>query len=88
LTAGIDRTFSVLSQVDDSDNENLRVLPPVPQDRVVKLAADARVLLSWSDREVKVYQIDNINESEVQDVEIGKRFLLQMDFNVRPYSLT
>jgi hypothetical protein len=73
--------------VDHSDTENLRVLPPVPQDRVVKLAPDARVLLSWSDREVKVYQINNINETEVLDVEIRKRFLLQMDFNVHPYSL-
>jgi hypothetical protein len=80
---GVDRTFSVLSFVDGK--ENLRVLPPVPQERIVKLASKARILLNWSDNKIKLWKIEEINEAEMDDEEkIEKRYLLEMDFNVRP----
>ena len=67
----------------ESKAENLRVLPPVPQDPVVSLAANSRLLLSWSDNVVKIWQVDNINESNAEkEPRIEKRYLLQMAFNV------
>jgi hypothetical protein len=81
LMLGVDRTFSVLSFVDSQ--ENLRVLPPVPQERVVSLANKARMLLNWSDNKVKIWRIEEINESEFEDEDkIEKRYLLEMDLNV------
>jgi U3 small nucleolar RNA-associated protein 4 len=79
VSGGVDRTFSVISLV-DSKTDNLRVLPPVPQDRVVSLAATSRLLLSWSDNEVKVWQIDDVNGTDLEG--IAKRYLIQMIFNV------
>lgn len=79
VSGGVDRTFSVISLV-DSKTENLRVLPPVPQDRVVSLAATSRLLLSWSDNEVKIWQIDDIKGADLEG--IAKRYLIQMIFNV------
>ena len=81
LIIGVDRTFSVLSFV--NGKENLRVLPPVPQEQIVKLAGKARILLTWSDNKVKLWKIEEINESETEGEEkIEKRYLLEMDFNV------
>lgn len=78
---GVDRTFSVLSFVDSK--ENLRVLPPVPQERIVSLAGKARILMNWSDNKVKFWKIEEINEAAMEDEEpIEKRYLLEMDFNV------
>jgi hypothetical protein len=65
--------------------ENLRVLPPVPQERIVKVAGKARILFNWSDNKVKLWKIAQINEAEMEDEEkIEKRYLLEMDFNVLP----
>ena len=81
LIIGVDRTFSVLSFV--NGKENLRILPPVPQEQIVKLAGKARILLTWSDNKVKLWKIEEINESETEAEEkIEKRYLLEMDFNV------
>jgi len=81
LIIGVDRTFSVLSFVDSE--ENLRVLPPVPQERVVSLAGKARILLNWSDNKVKLWKIEEINQTAMEDEDrIEKRYLLEMDFNV------
>lgn len=81
LTLGVDRSFSVLSFTDSTDN--LRVVPPVPQEQVVELATDARLLLSWSDNRVKMWRIEQINEAEHdEEDQISKRYLLDMTLNV------
>jgi hypothetical protein len=80
LTVGVDRTFSVLSFVDTE--ENLRVVPPVPQEQVVKLAKNARYLLSWTDNQVKVWQVEEIDDTLYDEDRISKRYLLEMSLNV------
>lgn len=81
LTSGVDGSFSVLSFL--NSKENLRVVPPIPQQQVVKLATAARVLLSWSDNQVKLWRIEEIHESEFDsDDRISKRYLLEMELNV------
>jgi hypothetical protein len=80
LTVGVDRTFSVLSFVDTE--ENLRVVPPVPQEHVVKLAKNARFLLSWTDNQVKIWQVEEIDDTLYDEDRISKRYLLEMNLNV------
>jgi len=81
LILGVDGSFSVLSFIDSTDN--LRVVPPIPQQQVVRLAATARVILSWSDSTVKVWRIEEIDEFEFDgDDCISKRYLLEMELNV------
>ena len=47
------------------------------------LAAKARLLLCWSDNKVKIWRIDEIDESLLtEEAQIGKRYLLEMEFNV------
>ena len=80
MTVGIDRTFSVLSFVDTE--ENLRVVPPVPQEQVVKLAKNSRYLLSWGDNQVKIWQVEEIDDTLHDEDRISKRYLLEMSLNV------
>lgn len=81
LILGVDGSFSVLSFMDSTDN--LRVVPPIPQQQLVRLAATARVILSWSDSTVKIWRIEEIDESEFDgDDRISKRYLLEMELNV------
>jgi hypothetical protein len=70
----------VLSFVDTE--ENLRVVPPVPQEQVVKLARNARYLLSWTDNQVKVWQVEEIDDTLYDEDRISKRYLLEMTLNV------
>ena len=66
--------------------ENLRVIPPVPQQQIVSLATTARLLLHWSDRQVKIWRVEEIGEAEFDGEErIEKRYLLEMDLNVNPF---
>ena len=63
---------------------NLRVVPPIPQQQVVRLAPTARVLLAWSDDRIKIWRIEEINKPEFYgDDRIEKRYLLEMELNVR-----
>ena len=81
MTLGLDRTFSVLSFKDSG--ENLRVVPPIPQEQIVKLAKNSRLLLTWSDNHVKVWRIEEITQAEYDgDEQIETRFLLDMKCNV------
>jgi hypothetical protein len=70
----------VLSFVDTE--ENLRVVPPVPQEHVVKLAKNARFLLSWTDNQVKIWQVKEIDDTLYDEDRISKRYLLEMNLNV------
>ena len=80
VNAGVDRTFSVLSFVDS--NDNLRVLPPIPQERVVSLANQSRMLLNWTDNRVKIWKLEEITKSDLEEDKIEKRYLLDMTLNV------
>ena len=81
LKIGLDRSFSVLWYVDSK--EHLRVLPPVPQNRVMRFARNARSIFSWSDNEVKGWEIEVPTELWSEgDLEIKKRYLLKMTYNV------
>ena len=81
LIVGVDRTLSVLSFVEG--NENLRVLPPVPQEQVVCLAPEARMLLSWSDNSVRIWKIEEVEEAVLDGEDyIEKRYLLEMNLSV------
>ena len=63
--------------------EYLWIMPPSPQQPVVKLAAAARLLFSWTDSHVKIWRVEEINEAEFEgDDRIEKRYLLEMEFNV------
>src|SRR5271170_730400 len=77
LTIGVDGSLSVLSFVDGEDN--LRVAPPVPQEQIVRLAKEARLLLNWSENQVKLWEFE-----EIVDERIQKRYLLNMELNVSP----
>lgn len=83
LTSGVDRSFSVLSFKDSG--ENLRVVPPIPQEQIVILAKNDRLLLSWSDSHVKLWKLEEVRtlESDGED-QIGIRFLLEMQLSVFP----
>ena len=70
----------MLSFVDTE--ENLRVVPPVPQEHVVKLARKARYLLSWTDNQVKVWQVEQIDGTVCDEDRISKRYLLEMSLTV------
>jgi hypothetical protein len=61
-----------------NSEENLRVIAPVPQ--VVRLAKNARLLLSWSDNQVKIWKVEPVLGDDL----ISKRFLLEMTINVPP----
>ena len=76
----MDRSFSVLSFVDAEDN--LRVMPPVPQEQIVRLARNARHLLSWTESQVKIWQIEEIDDTLYDEDRISKRYLLEMNLNV------
>ena len=76
----MDRSFSVLSFADGDDN--LRVMPPVPQEQVVKLARNARYLLSWAESQVKIWQIEEIDVTMFDEDRISKRYLLEMNLDV------
>jgi hypothetical protein len=63
--------------------ENLRVLPPVPQDPVMRFASNARTIISWSENQVKGWKIEAPTQLEVEgEEEINKRYLLQMTCSV------
>ena len=58
-------------------------MAPTPQQSVVKLAAAARLLLSWTDNQVKIWRVEEIGEAEFEGEDrIEKRYLLEMEFNV------
>jgi WD40 repeat protein len=76
-SGGVDRSLSVLSYT--PEEENLRVLPPVPQERVVKLAPEARILLNWSDNHIRLWRIEGINNDEFAGEQIENRYLLEME---------
>lgn len=60
-------------------------MSPSPQQPVVKLAAAARLLLSWTDTQVKIWRVEEIGGAEFEGVDhIEKRYLLEMEFNVMP----
>jgi hypothetical protein len=60
-------------------------MSPSPQQAVVKLAAAARLLLSWTDSQVKIWRVEEIGEAELDGEDrIEKRYLLEMEFNVMP----
>lgn len=80
VSGGVDRSFSVLFFTDNV--ENLRVLPPVPQERVVKLATGARILLNWSDNHVRLWRVEEISDHEFAGEQIENRYLLEMEFKV------
>jgi U3 small nucleolar RNA-associated protein 4 len=77
-SGGVDRSLSVLFF--NNGIENLRVLPPVPQARVVKLAREARILLSWQDNHVRLWRVEEIANHEFAGDQIENRYLLEMEF--------
>ena len=80
--SGVDGSFSVLSFI--GSEQKLRVVPPIPQQQVVRLAPTARILLTWSDDRIKIWRIEEINQPEFYaDDRIEKRYLLEMELNVR-----
>ena len=85
VSGGVDRTFSVLSFTETG--EQLRVLPPVPQERTVTLAKDARFLLSWLDNKIKIWKVDDVEPAKADgEDQISKRYLVEMELNVRTQS--
>jgi len=85
VSGGVDRTFSVLSFTETG--EQLRVLPPVPQEHTVTLAQDARFLLSWLDNKIKIWQVDDVEPAKAdEEDQIRKRYLVEMELNVRMLS--
>jgi len=60
-------------------------MSPSPQQPVVKLAAAARLLLSWTDSQIKIWKVEEIDAAEFDGEDrIEKRYLLEMEFNVIP----
>jgi len=84
VSGGVDRTFSVLSFTETG--EQLRILPPVPQERTVTMAQDARFLLSWLDNKIKIWQVDDVEPAKADEDQIRKRYLVEMELNVRTLS--
>jgi len=78
-SGGVDRSLSVLTFTDRG--ENLRVLPPVPQERVVKLASESRILLNWSDNHIRLWRVEQITNHEFAGEQIENRYLLEMELN-------
>jgi len=79
---GVDGSLSVLSFGDSWDN--LRVIPPIPQEQIVSLAPKARLLVHWLESQVKIWQIEMPCEAYGDDYTISKRYVLEMQLNVRP----
>jgi hypothetical protein len=78
----VDGGLSVLSFGDSWDN--LRVIPPIPQEQIVSLAPEARLILHWFGNEVKIWCIEELGEAYGDDYTITKRYLLEMRLTVPP----
>jgi hypothetical protein len=82
---GVDGSLSVLSFGDSWDN--LRVIPPTPQEPIVALAPEARLLVHWFENQVRVWSIDELGEGYGGEYTINKRYVLEMKLNVHLFTV-